>query len=189
MSTKNAYRLINPHIEGSLDTVVRAKNAFSAGKKIYKTISNYFTNQVDDFFMTIQNLETKELTHFKIEEKRDDEGTVDFKLVKINESFDPETTKKIITTIEKTSSQSGGKPRRHRNSLLDDDSSDSSSSSDDYYYKIPIQPISKFIYYYLPYYKLNIAGVNPLDASRLFVPMFNLPINPSLEIRFDLYRL
>jgi len=192
MSSKNAYRLVNPHIEGSLETVVRAKNSFSAGKKLYNSISNFFTNHVDNFYMTIQNVETKDLTHFKINEKRDSEGNVDFKLIKIDESFDPETNKKIISTIEKVDAQSGGKHRHkhkhHRDRDQDSSSSSSSSSSEDYF-RIPIQPISRFVYFSLPYYKLQLNGLTPIDVSRLFMPMFSLPINPSLEIRFDLYKM
>lgn len=185
MSAKNAYRLINPYIEGSLDTVVRAKNSFSAGKKIYGSISNYFTNQVDDFYMTIQNVETKELTHFRIDEKRADGGFVDFNLVKLNENFSPELEKKLVGNVEKLEKQSGGKRHRHKD---DSSSSDSSSSDESDYFKFQPQPISKFTYFYLPYYKLNVIGLNPIDASRIFLPMFSLPINPSLEIRFDLYK-
>lgn len=188
MSVKNAYRLMNPYIEGSLDTVIRAKNSFSAGKKLYSAISNYFTNHVDNFYMTVQNVETNDLTHFRISEKRDDEGTVDFKIIKLDEKFDSDTNKKIITGIEKMTRQEGGK--RHRSLIKDNDSSSSSSSSSDSdYFKFPVQPISKFIYFYLPYYKLRVSGLSPIDASRLYLPMFSLPINPSLEIRFDLYKL
>ena len=182
MSTKNAYRLINPYIEGSIDTMVRARNSFSAGKKLYNTISNYFTNHVEDFYMTIQNVETKELTHFKVGEKKGANDTVDFNLVKIEDSFAPELDKKLISNVEKLEKQSGG--RKHHK----DDSESSTTTSSEYYYSIPIQPITRFVYFSLPYYKLNIAGLTPLDASRLFLPMFSLPINPTLEIRFDLYR-
>jgi hypothetical protein len=187
MSAKNAYLLINPYIEGSLDTVVRAKNSFSAGKKLYNTISNYFTNQVDNFYMTVQNLETKDLSHFKIGEKRDENNTVNFNLAKLDDRFNPDLEKKLITSIEKLSKQSGGK-HHHRNRKEDDESSSSSSSSSEErdFFKFAPQPITRFTYFYLPYYKL--VGLNPLDASRIFLPMFNLPINPSLEIRFDLYR-
>lgn len=186
MSSKNAYRLINPYIEGSLDTVVRASNSFSAGKKLYKTISDYFTNQVDDFYMTVQNVESKELSHFKIGEVRGENGMVDFKLAKLDDRFAPDLEKKLLSNVDKMSKQSGGR-HRHRHQR-DDDTTTESSSEDSDYLKIPIQPISKFVYFYLPYYKLNAVGMSPLDTSRIFMPMFSLPINPSLEIRFDLYR-
>lgn len=32
MSSKNTYQLINPHIEGNLDTVIRSRSPLNAGK-------------------------------------------------------------------------------------------------------------------------------------------------------------
>lgn len=189
MSSKNAYRLINPYIEGSIDTVVNSKNFSGAGRKLYKIISNQFTNHVNDFYMTVQNVETKELSHFKIGEKRDG-STIDYNLIKLDEKFSPDLEKKLVASVDKLSKQSGG--RRHHKHRFDDDDDDSSSDSDsdsEYgNYGYQIQPVSRFVYFYLPYYKLNAVGLSPLDASRIFMPMFGLPINPSLEIRFDLYR-
>ena len=181
MDTKNAYRLINPYIEGSLDTVTRASNSFSAGKKLYNTISKFFTNHVDNFYMTLQNVETKELSHFKIDEKRGNNSTVDYNLIKLDNAFSDDLEKKIINNVDKLEKQSGGRHRHH-----DDSPSESSEDSD--YFKYPVQPINRFVYFYLPYYKLNVVGLSPIDSSRLFMPMFSLPVNPSLEIRFDLYR-
>jgi hypothetical protein len=179
MTSKNAYRLINPYIEGSIDTVVDSKNSFGAGKRLYKAISDHFTNHVDDFYMTIQNAETKELSHFKINEKRDGK-TIDFNLVKLDDKFAPDIEKKLVANVDKLTKQSGGG--------FDDDSSSSDSDSDYREYNIYQQPISRFVYFYLPYYKLNAIGLSPLDASRIFMPMFGLPVNPTLEVRFDLYR-
>ena len=181
MSTKNAYRLINPYIEGSMDRVARASNSFSAGKKLYNTISKYFTNHVDNFYMTIQNVETKELSHFKIDEKRGNNGTVDYNLVGLHDNFNPDIEKKLISNVEKLEKQSGGK------SYYDDDSPTESPTDEDFF-KFPVQPINRFVYFYLPYYRLNIVGMTPIDQARIFMPMFSLPINPSLEIRFDIYK-
>lgn len=186
MSSKNAYRLINPYIEGSLDTIVRAKNSFSAGKKLYNSISNHFTNHVEDFYMTIQNLETKDLSHFKVNEKRGNGGNVDFKLVKMDKTFPEDLNKKLISSVERLEKQSGG--RRHHHHRDDDSPSSDSTTDDSDYFKYPPQPINRFVYYYLPYYKLNVVGLGLADTSRIFMPMFSLPINPTLEIRFDLYK-
>lgn len=184
MSAKNAYLLVNPYIEGSVPIFTRARNSFSAGKKLYNNISNYFTNQVDDFYMTIQNLQTKDLTHFKIGEKRNDNDVVDFNLAKLDENFNPELEKKLMNNIEKISKQSGGK--HHRHNYKNNDSSSSSSSEDSDFFKFVPQPITRFTYFYLPYYKL--VGLSPIDAARIFLPTFSFPINPSIEIRFDLYK-
>lgn len=184
-SNKQRYRLINPIIEGTVSTVVEASNAFNSAKKMYKKISNYFTNTVDDFYMTIQNVVTKDLTHFKINEQFGENGIVDFNLVKIDANFSEDIENKLLTHANKLFKHRGGKKHKYKDDSSSSDSSSSSSSSDSYYYKYPVQPISKFIYFYLPYYKL--IGVNSLDARRLYMPMFGLPVNPSLEIRFDLF--
>ena len=190
--SKNTYRLINPYVEGSIDTITRSSNAFGAGKKLYNTISNYFTNHVEDFYMTIQNLETKNLTHFKINEKRSKGNNVDFNLSKIEGQFPSDINNKLISSVDKLEKQSGGKKHKHHKdkstTSVSSSSSSSSSSSDDYYLKIPLLPISRFTYFYLPYYKLNVGGLNPIDISRIYMPMFSLPINPTLEVRFDIYK-
>lgn len=196
MTEKNAYRLINPHVEGSIDTVVRARNLQSAGKKMYAGLSKYFTNHVKDFNMTIQNMETKDLSHFTIDEKinksvgKNNIYNVDYELYQLDKSFSPELDKKLIASVDKLDKQSGGKRRKHRHdrdSSSSSDDSDLSSSSESDYYRLPILPINKFTYFMLPYYQLNINNLNPLERARLFLPMFSLPINPTLEIRFDLY--
>ena len=185
-SNKQTYRLINPLIDGTVNPIIKASNSFNAGKKMYNRISDFFTNKVDNFYMSIQNVVTNDLTHFKINERKDKNGIVDFNLTKIEGNFDPELENKLVSNVDKIlkNDQKGGRRHRHRD---DDSSSDSSSSScDSEYYGYPIQPINKFIYFYLPYYKL--IGLNPMDSRRIFLPMFSLPINPSLEIRFDLYK-
>lgn len=183
--SKNTYRLVNPFIEGSVDTVVNARNPFNAGKKIYNTLSKYFTNHVENFYMTLQNLETQEFSHFRVNEKRGSDNTVDFNMVKIDDSFSPEINKKLAKQVAILEKQSGG---GHHHRHHDSESCSCSSSSEEYYYPIPIQPISRFVYFYLPYAKLKIVGLNPLDRARLFMPMFSLPINPTLEINLDIYK-
>jgi hypothetical protein len=188
MTSKNAYRLINPHVEGSLNTIVRAKNSFRAGTKIYEAMSKYFTNHVENFHFTIQNLETKDLTHFRVNEKKGKDNTVDFNLVRHEGNLSSDIEKKLIASVDKMDKQSGGKKKKSSNKTDDSDSSDSESSDEsEYAIKIPILPINRFVYYYLPYYKLKLVGMNPLETAKLFMPMFSLPINPTLEIKLDFY--
>ena len=186
MSSKNVYRLINPYIEGSINTIVQASNSFSAGKKLYNTVSRYFTNHVSNFYMTIQNIETNELSHFKIDEKMGGSGNVDYNLVKLEDNFSPDIDKKLVSMVGKFEKQTGG---GLLDDIEDDDSPSESPSDNNYFLKIPVQPITRFVYFYLPYYKLNVVNLVPIDQRRLFMPMFGLPINPTLEIRFDVYKI
>jgi hypothetical protein len=180
------YRLINPYIEGDVDTMVRAKDSYSAGKKIYKNISKHFTNSVDNFNMTVQDVDSKGLTHYNVSEKMGKDGLVDYNLTRLSSNFPSATESKLIKQVNKLEGQSGGKRRHHRRY---DDSSSSSSSSDDGNYlsfKIPYAPITKFIYHSLPYYTLEVNNVSPIDSSRFFLPTFSFPVNPSYQIIMNL---
>ncbi len=178
MSTKNTYRLINPYIEGSMDTIVHAKNPYSAGKKFYNKLSEYFTNHVEDFNMSVMNVETKDLTHYHIQEKRNGDS-VDFFMNVLPEKLSSQTETKLINQVNKIKKQSGG---RHYDDKDDSDSSYSSSSDIDYH---NILPITRFTYFHLPYYRL--IGLSPEVCRKIFLPVFSLPLSPTLEIRFDLY--
>ncbi len=183
MSTKNTYRLINPYIEGSARTIVQSRNSFNAGKKIYNNISSFFSNNVDNFFMSIQNVQTGGLSHFMTREKRDNNGVVKYKLTKFEKDFDDAFARVLVKTVDKINKQSGGKKKYK---FPDSDSSSSDSDSDDEY-RYPLQPISRFTYFVLPYHTLMPLNMNIVDTGCVYVPMFNFPVNPSLEIRFDLY--
>lgn len=190
MSAKNTYRLINPYIEGSIKTVMKASNSFSAAKKMYKTLSEFFTNPVDTMFMVVQNLENNALTTVKVSEIRDNGSNngIEYKMVKIDDGLPKEVTAKLLTSFDELSKQTGGKHHKYK---FDDSSSSSSdfsslsdSDSDDTY----IPPISRYVYYYLPYQQIKAYGITTLDSMRLYTPTFSLPVNPSIEIRLDLIK-
>ena len=182
---KNSYRLINPHIEGTFNSVTKSASAFGAGKKLYKSLSNFFTNYLDNFHMTIQNLESKQLTHFRVSEQRKGENLVDFNLVKLEDNLKPDIETKLISHVDKI--QSGGRGK-HRKYYDEDSSSSSSDSTSDEFNMQYVPPISSYTYFYLPYYKLNAVNVVPYYYNRVFVPTFSLPVNPVVEIRMDLYK-
>jgi len=186
MSSKNAYHLINPLIIGSQNKIVHARNPRKAGKLIYNQLSEYFTNHMEEFFITVMNVETKDLNHFRIKEKRND-NAVDFFMEVLPGKMSSEVESALIkktTEIGKAHKQSGGKPRHKSDS---DDSSDSSSDSSDGAIYITPFPITKFIYFYLPYYKL--IGISPTDFTKVFMPTISLPLSPVIEMNFDIYKL
>lgn len=189
MTSKNTYRLVNPYIEGTMDQHVKASNSFNAGKKLYKQLSQHFTTHVKNFFMTLQKMDTNELYHFKINEQRGGDE-VDFSIEQIPGAFKSDVDDELLQQISKLDNQSGGrkhKKKHHFDDDDDDDDSDSDSDSDEYInYLYMRQPITRFIYYYLPYYR--IVGMNPIDASRIYVPLFGFPQSPNVEVRLDFYR-
>lgn len=178
MASKNAYHLINPLIIGSQNQIYYTKNSRSAGKKIYHQLSEYFSNHVEEFFMTVMNVETKELTHFRVKEKRNGNEAVDFLMEILPSKMPKDIESSLIEKATKTEKQYGGK---HRD---DDDSSSSSSSSSEEYFSVI--PITRFIYFNLPYYKL--VGVSPNDFKRVFLPTISLPLSPVIEYNFDVYK-
>lgn len=193
MSVKNSYRLINPYVEGSIDTIVSAKNARSAGKHLYNTISKYFTNHVEDFNFAIQNIKSKDITHFKINEKRDktNTNTVDYNMVQLPDEVLPaKLNDKLMNKVNELEKQIGGKGH------FDDNSStiDSSSSDDEYIRRRDntyVHPITRFTYFNLPYSfntTTKFIGLNANDYNSLFMPVFSWPISPVVEIRMDLYK-
>ena len=50
----NTYVLVNPHIQGSFDKKVKAKNSIEAGKILYNNLSEHFNNNIPKFLFTIQ---------------------------------------------------------------------------------------------------------------------------------------
>lgn len=185
MTEKNIYRLVNPYIEGTLDTMVKSSNSARAGKKIYNVLSPFITNHMENFYFTIQNVQTKGLTHFLVNENKTDERAVGFKLTRMKEKFTSDLDKKLIESVDKMVQQSGGK--KHKKDKDDSTTDTTTDAGPPYNYMVPMFPINRFVYFMLPYYKLNVVGLDPIDRARLFMPMFSFPVNPIYEIRYDLY--
>ncbi len=139
--------------------------------------------------MTVENVVTGSLTHFRIKEKSLQDGGIDLKLQKIEGNFDSKIENKLKENVEKITKSEDGVQEGGKHDY-DDSSSDSDSSSSDYDdfsdYRITL-PVNKFIYFYLPYYKL--INITPTLPQRFFFPTFNLNTNPTLEIRFDVYQI
>ena len=203
MTSKNTYRLANPVIDGTFNSITRGSNSFSAAKKFYKQLSSYFTNRVNKFHMTVMNVQTGGQTHYMVsEDSMKPDGSVGFSMTQLPGKMPVDAEDYLNDQLARVDAknakkQTGGKRRRKSRDEDDDsDSSDSDSDSDSEFeyvgYPIYPQPITKFLYFDLPYYKLY--GVSPLDAVRIvdprivdpriiYTPTFSLPINPSIEIR------
>ena len=50
----NTYVLVNPHINGSVETKIKADNSLQAAKKAYKNVSKHFNNNIPKFYFTLQ---------------------------------------------------------------------------------------------------------------------------------------
>ena len=207
------YMLVNPYIEGSLPKIYKAENSNIAAKSIYKNLSKYFNNNVSKFNFTLLKLKSdsiedlnkfnlkkysssnadkvfnsKNFTHFTVNETLDEKQNVNFNIEKINKNID--NLDKLMTNIiniqtkfKQVSKQNGGSK-----SDSDDDSEDGKHS------KSKSKSRSKFDDddddspdYYVQQYNLNpmafwyyAAGL--YDISPFSFPMFTAPLSAPILI-------
>jgi hypothetical protein len=182
------YTLVNPAIEGTLETTHDAKNSIDAANFFYNEMSQYFNNHVPNFMFSFQkggaSNSNAKLYHYKVTERREG-NEVSFKL-REHVIEDEEAVRGFRTRLEShRSRQAGGKKRSKKHSKKHDmDSSDSDdsnsnsssdSSSDDYIFGSSNNNYSKSLYYwwYDPY-------VYKMDS--LFIPTFYSYVTPYVEL-------
>lgn len=179
----NTYRLVNPHIEGSFKSKMKARNSNEAGNLFYKSLSEHFNNSVHKFYFTIQKGSSGDggLYHFEVSENRD-ENQVDF-------SIKPYTVtgganeKEFLSKLENFKAkfnQDGGKKKKGKQMKKYDDSDLESSDSDNFYTRVKSYvPVTQPIYYYWydPY-------VYRIDS--LYVPTFYSYVTPYIELNLKL---
>ena len=172
-----SYILVNPHIEGSVETQFKTKTANEAANLAYETISKYFSNNLPKFSFTLQKAGSDKFYHFNVSEKINKNEKIKFQ-IKQNESISSvEGLKKFIETNEENLTGGKNKSKKYRFDDESDDSSSSSSDSDDdyYYYYKPVNrslPITYWSYY--PY-------VYP-SLKKIYVPTFVPTISPYVYI-------
>ena len=176
----NSYVLVNPYIDGSFKSEVKARNSQEAAKMLYTSLSEHFNNSIPNFYFSIQKGKSSnaKLYHFKVKESREND-VVDFSIKPINIKDEPTANSEFKGRLEEFKNkmkQGGGKHKKDHNDDSSDDS-DSLSSSTEYYSRarqyVPTQPF--YYYWYDP-------NVYRLDS--VFIPSFysyNIPFY--LEIR------
>lgn len=171
-----SYILVNPHIEGSVDTKFKTKNSEEAANLAYESISKYFSNNLPKFSFTLQKAGSNQFYHFEVSEKINKNDKVKYQ-IKANKSIsNVQGLEKFIEANQEKLAGGKDKSKKYR---FDEDSSESSSSSessdDDYYYYYkPVNrslPITYWSYY--PY-------VYPL--KKFYVPTFVPTISPYVYI-------
>ena len=132
------YNLVNPYIDGNLNTNVKAKSVLKAAGKMYEDVlSPLFLTSTPELNFTIEG--GGKYYHFTVKETvKGDKAK--FKIEEFNGKVDDS---KFKTKLNEIQEQSGGKHKKHKNKDDDDDSSSSSSDSPSHNY------ISR--YYYSPY--------------------------------------
>lgn len=124
----DSYTLVNPYIVGNMDTTIKALSPIDAAKKLYSKLSQFFNNNLPQFFFTIKKDNNSDmltgggsdLHHFIVSEKKHGD-TVDFKIA----PYDLKDKSRINTFVNKLNQfknkQNGG--------FSEDDSSSSSSDT------------------------------------------------------------
>lgn len=179
MTNKYTYQLINPYIQGKIETQINSRNPLSAAKKLYKIVGEYISAPLDKFYMTIQNKDSKEMYHFYLHEYEDakDQNKLRYELMQFENDFDSASNKQLNQTIKQLRHedyQAGGK---HSSSSSSTSVSLSSSSEEDLF---GARMIDRVHILNLPYYKLRMIGLSPSDFKQLTIPQFNIQPMPSI---------
>jgi hypothetical protein len=175
----NSYILVNPHIEGSIDTRFKTKSANEAATLAYDTISKYFSNNLPKFSFTLQKAGSDKFYHFDVNEKINKNDKIKFKIKENSNITNIDGLKKFIET--NNNELDGGKYNKYKKYKYEDESSSDSSSSDSdddyYYYYKPItrtMPITYWSYYPYVY-----------NLKKIYVPTFVPTISPYVYINFS----
>lgn len=175
-----SYILVNPHIEGTMDTKFKANSVQDAANMAYETLSSYFSNNLPKFSFTLQKggKDNDKFYHFDVNEKINKAEKVKYTIT-LNEKANETILKKFIE--ENNEKQTGGKHRKYKKSYKYDDDSDSSEDSDDdyyYYYKPIVRPQPINYWSYSPY----VYGY-----KKMYVPTFIPTVTPYINIYWETY--
>jgi len=168
------FELINPTIIGDLNTQVTTKSPDSAIKKIWENVSHNIMGNVPNLYVTLREIGTKKLHHYKIQEKVDNSKNAIIEYNKLHLKLNVKDKNTFLEKINNISVQSGsGKDRKKHK----DDSSSDSDSDDEFYKFMKFRkntPIS--MYWYTPYL------YSSLGSLKIYTPVWNVPIMPYNEI-------
>jgi hypothetical protein len=180
----NTYCLVNPHIEGEIDTKIKSNNSLKAAKVFYKNLSQHFNNNIPKFYFSIQKggASDGKYYHFVVKEvKVNDE--VKFNIEPYVISQDSKSIKNFetkLSTFKSKFNQFGGKSSKKnskkKSKKLDDSSDSDLDSSENFYkkaqtYKPAVVP-PLYYWWYDP-------GVYNLDS--VFIPTFYSYVTPYLQ--------
>jgi hypothetical protein len=167
------FSIVNPIIQGSLDTSFEAKTPMDAAVKAYKNVSAYFSSNVPQFAFTMK--EGNSFYHYVATEKINGDGKIKFT---IKENKNVPGASKLPEFISGINDMKGGKYKKYRYNDDSSDSSDSSNdSSSDYNYYRPVKRRSPIDYWY---YNPNVYA-----RDHYYVPQFISSITPYVYITLE----
>jgi hypothetical protein len=145
------FTLVNPRIEGSVQTEFDASSPLQAADEAYSSISKYFTNRLQEFRFTLQS-GGKYHHYIASEMKNKDASKVSYTIAEFKGKVN---TSQFEKSQEHYQQQMGGRRR-----FDDDDSDDSDSSPPFRRYNYPI-----YNWWYDPFIYL-IADKDAVDKIR-----------------------
>ena len=168
------YNLVNPLIEGNINTTVKASDELKGAGKIYEEIlAPMFITSVSEFKFSIEG--GGKLYHYNVKETVKGDSAK-FKIEEISGKVETNKLKNKLKELNKgkdgnDNDQDGGKSKhKHKK---DDDSSDSSSSSEELY------RFNRFYYspyIYTPYINTGYSYTLPYISPTYFYPYSSLNI-------------
>jgi len=163
----NTYKLVNPYIKGDgFETKIGAKNSLEAAKSFYKSLSEHMSNNVPQFYFTIQKGGGKKgkFYHFLVKEKKVDDN-VDFKIAPFEIKGEDEAMKQYLENFDSFKGRYNGKKGSRRSSRRGSRRSSrrsdeiSSESSEDFYREaksyVPVSSPFYYMYYDPLVYKVD----------------------------------
>jgi hypothetical protein len=187
------YKLVNPIIDGSFDTIYEGKTPIKAAHKCWMKLSNLLSNNVPSFAFTMKTMTggdkdgQGEYHHYKVkEQKNPKDKSISYEMSEVEIDLSPEQKKKLDNLENESKKNNKGVP-------VDDDADDeeeleqiggfcpsySISTSNSYCNKYKsfavtsLMPVTYLSYW--PYmYNLDVV----------YIPNFIAPLNPYVTILF-----
>jgi hypothetical protein len=163
------YNLVNPFIEGNINTTVKASDELKGAGKIYQEIlAPMFITSVSEFKFSIEG--GGKLYHYNVKETINGDNAK-FKIEEISGKVEGKKLKEKLKELNKEKDDQNGGKSKHKHK---DDDSSSSSSSDESYYKFNRFYYSPYIY--TPYINTGYSYTLPYISPTYFYPYSSLNI-------------
>jgi hypothetical protein len=163
------FKLVNPLLKGGVDTTFSGTSSLEVADIAYKSLSQYFNNNVPKFYFTLED-ENDKFHHFYVNETKDG-SNADYTIKEYNVKAKYEKNlKKYIEDNNNNKEQEGGKKyHKHSSSSSSESWLDDSSSTGKLRYKV--DPIV-YWWYYPSVYRL----------TKFYVPTFVQSVTPYINI-------
>ena len=175
------FHLINPYIDGTLNTGVDVDTPIHAAKKIWKRISKYIVGEVPKFALTIKQ-EGGDLYHFSVQEKKvGDDVNFDVSEIKVKINFNiMDAFQKQVATIGKQMGGSSDEDEKKKKKKKDEDDEEEEEWED-------IRTMYSYLRHQNPFAPTTLVNYwwyTPIiyDIEDIFIPIFNPPLRPYINI-------